>query len=224
MGTLIHKRQPVGQTVKTNTSLARFRMVFFGFLALLVVLSPSLLYGQLDRANLNGTVTDTSGAIVPNAHVEVVSPSTGFKREAETGEAGVYSITGLPVGTYDLTIFHQGFRTFQQKGITLLVGQTRTLDAQLQVGAALERVEVQAAAQPLETGNAELGGVVESRQVSDIPINGRDWAVLMALAPGGVNLGGGGQRDMRFVGRGSTTATTPSMAWMRPASRSRARR
>jgi hypothetical protein len=185
--------------LKVKTSLERFRMVFF--FVTLAALSASLAYGQLDRANLNGTVTDTSGATVPSAHVALVSPGTGLKREATTGEAGVYSITALPVGAYDLTITHEGFRTFEQKGIRLLVGQTRTIDAQLQVGAAVQTVEVQASAQTLESGNAELGGVVQSRQVTDIPINGRDWAVLMALAPGGVNLGGGGQRDMRFVGR-----------------------
>jgi len=156
---------------------------------------------QLDRANLNGTVTDTSGASIPKAHVEVTSPNTGFKREVETGDLGVYSVTALPVGTYDLRVSHEGFKTFEAKEIVLLVGQTRTVDAQLQVGGAVQTVEVQAAAQALESSNAELGDVVQSRQVNDIPVNGRDWAVLMALASGGVNLGGGGQRDMRFVGR-----------------------
>ncbi len=158
---------------------------------------------QVNVANLNGTITDPSGASVPNAKVELVSPDTGFKRQVETGDAGVYSITGLPVGTYDLTISHEGFETFEVKGIELSVGQTRTVDAQLQVGAAIARVEVQATAQALESNNAQISTVLQSRQVSDIPINGRDWAVLMTLAPGAVNLGGGGQRDMRYVGRGT---------------------
>jgi hypothetical protein len=168
---------------------------------LVAICFSTLVMAQLDRANLNGTVTDTSGASVPNAKVDVVSPTTGFKRQVETGDAGVYSITGLLIGTYDLTISHEGFKTFEQKGIALSVGQTRTVNAQLEVGAALQRVEVQATVQALENANAELGSVVQSRQVNDIPVNGRDWAVLMALAPGGINLGGGGQRDMRFVGR-----------------------
>ena len=80
--------------------------------------------------------------------------------------------------------------------------QTRTIDAQLQVGTAIARVEVQGTAQALDNSNAEIAGVLQSRQVNDIPINGRDWATLMTLAPGAVNLGGGGQRDIRFVGRG----------------------
>ncbi len=157
---------------------------------------------QIARATLTGTVTDPSGASVPKARVDLLSPSTGFERQVETEDAGVYSITNLPIGTYDLTISHGGFKTFEVKGIELFVRQTRTVDAQLQVGTAMARVEVQGAAQALENGNAELGTVLQSRQVNDIPLNGRDWATLMTLAPGAINLGGGGQRDLRFVGRG----------------------
>ncbi|MGI9074913.1 MAG: TonB-dependent receptor domain-containing protein [Bryobacteraceae bacterium] len=140
-------------------------------------------------------------ASVPKAQVEVASPSTGFERRVETGDAGVYSITDLPIGTYNITISHEGFKTFEERGIQLFVRQTRTVDAQLQVGTAVARVEVQGAAQALDNSNAEIAGVLQSRQVNDIPINGRDWATLMTLAPGAVNLGGGGQRDIRFVGR-----------------------
>src|SRR5260370_19563401 len=157
---------------------------------------------QIERATLTGTVTDASGASVPNARVEVVSPNTGFERHVETGDAGVYRITDLPIGTYDVTISHEGFKTFDEKGVELFVRQTRTVDAQLQVGTAVARVEVQGAAQALDNTNAEIAGVLQSQQVNDIPINGRDWATLMTLAPGAINLGAGGQRDLRFVGRG----------------------
>jgi hypothetical protein len=157
---------------------------------------------QIERATLSGTVTDASGASVPKAQVEISSPSNGFERRVDTGDAGVYSITDLPIGTYNVTISHEGFKTFEERGIELFVRQTRTVDAQLQVGTAVARVEVQGAAQALDNTNAEIAGVLQSRQVNDIPINGRDWATLMTLAPGAVNLGGGGQRDIRFVGRG----------------------
>src|SRR5712692_7151233 len=145
------------------------------FFAVAVLVGWGVLPGvaQFDRANLNGTVTDASGASVPDARVEVVSPDTGFKRQVETGDGGVYSITGLPVGTYDLTISNEGFKTFEEKGIALLVGQTRTVNAQLEVGTAIQRVEVQSPAQALESANAELGGVVQSQQVQNIPLTGR---------------------------------------------------
>src|ERR1035441_6379451 len=120
------------------------------FVALLA-LSSGLVFGQVDRADLNGTVTDPSGSLVPNARVEIVSPATGLTRVAETGPAGVYSIPGLPIGAYSLKITHEGFSPFEVKGIQLFVGQTRTIDARLQVGAVATQIEVQADAAALET-------------------------------------------------------------------------
>src|SRR5205809_2295857 len=114
--------------------------------ACLVLSIPVVAYGQVDRANLNGTVTDSARAVVPDARVEVVSRDTGFKRVVQTGPGGVYSIVGLPIGTYDLTVSRSGFRSFELKNIGLLVGQTRTVDAELQVGAVSEQVQVEATA------------------------------------------------------------------------------
>ena len=157
---------------------------------------------QINRASLNGTVTDPSQARVPNSQVEVVAVDTGFKRQTTTGSGGVFSLNSLPPGTYDLTVSANGFKTFQENGIELSVGQTRTVNVQLQVGAPNTTVEVRASAQALDANNAEISTVIRARQVEDIPLNGRDWATLMTLAPGAVNLGAGGQRDLRFVGRG----------------------
>lgn len=157
---------------------------------------------QINRANLNGTVTDASGAVVQSARVNVVSPDTGFERQTTTGDSGVYSLSSLPTGMYDLTISAQGLKTYAEKGINLSVGETRTVNARLVVGAASTRVEVTGTAQALESNNAEISTVIRTGQVEDIPINGRDWAILMTLSPGAVNLGAGGQRDLRFVGRG----------------------
>jgi hypothetical protein len=158
---------------------------------------------QINRANLNGTVTDPSGATVPHAKVEVLETDTGFIRQTTTGDSGVYSLSSLPVGKYNLTISREGFKTYVETGIELFVGQTRTVNAQLQVGAATAKVEVRGQVQAVDSSNAEIAGVVQSRQVEDIPLNGRNWSTLAMLAPGVVNLGGGGQRDLRFVGRGT---------------------
>jgi hypothetical protein len=180
----------------------------YSFNCILLALALCLLWtvngmAQVNEANLNGTVTDTSGARVPDAKVELVEFDTGFTRETLTGASGVYSISSVPVGKYSLVISHLGFKTYVGVGIQLLVGQTHTIDAQLQVGAATARVEVQAQAQAVDSSNAEIAGVVQSRQIQDIPLNGRNWSTLAMLAPGVVNLGGGGQRDLRVVGRGT---------------------
>jgi hypothetical protein len=176
--------------------------IHFAPATVLVLFSGVVVYGQVDRANLNGTVADSTRAVVPGARVEVVSRETGLTRSVETGPGGVYSIAGLPIGTYDLTISRDGFRNFEMKGIQLLVGQTRTVDAELQLRTFSEELQVTATTAPLETTNSRVGAVLEHQQLENIPINGRNWATLEALAPGAINAGSGGQRDIRFVGRG----------------------
>jgi hypothetical protein len=179
------------------------RIIWVVLLALLgATLFVGVAFSQIDRANLNGTVTDPSGASIPNAKVEVVAPDTGFKRQTTTGNSGVYSLSSLPTGTYDLTVSGEGFKTFVMEGIQLSVGQTRTVNVQLVVGAPTTKVEVRGTVPALDSNDAELSTVIRTGQVRDIPLNGRDWATLMTLSPGAVNLGAGGQRDLRFVGRG----------------------
>jgi hypothetical protein len=190
--------RPIGNGRQRRVLDALNRTILISLFALLWAADAN---AQIERATLAGTITDPSGASVPKAAVAIVSPNTGFQRRVETGSSGVYSITDLPIGTYNVTVSHEGFRTFEEKGIELSVRQTRTVDVKLQVGTAIARIEVQGATQALENSNAELGTVLQSGQVNDIPINGRDWATLMTLAPGAINLGGGGQRDLRFVGR-----------------------
>ena len=173
------------------------------FLALFgATLFVGVAFSQINNANLNGTATDPSGAIVPNAKVEVVAPDTGFKRQTTTGSSGVYSISSLPTGTYDLTISAPGFTTSATTGIQLSVGQTRTVNVQLVVGAPTTKVEVRSKVAALDSNDAEISTVIRTGQVENIPLNGRDWSLLMTMAPGAVNLGAGGQRDLRFVGRG----------------------
>jgi Carboxypeptidase regulatory-like domain/TonB dependent receptor-like, beta-barrel len=180
-----------------RVSLQAMVFLVFVFLGLTTNLSA-----QINRANLNGTVTDPSGASIPNATVQVVEANTGFKRQTTTGNRGIYSINSLPTGAYTLTISGNGFKTFTMTAIDLSVGQTRTVNVQLQVGAPTTKVEVRSTAVALDSNDAEISTVIRSQQVDDIPINGRDWAILMTLSPGAVNLGAGGQRDLRFVGRG----------------------
>src|SRR5207248_10279102 len=88
------------------------------FVFTLLALAPSV-YGQVDRANINGTVTDASGGLVPDTDVVLSSAETGFRRQVETGSTGAYSITSVPVGTYYLTFSRKGFQTSTVKDIQL---------------------------------------------------------------------------------------------------------
>jgi len=164
-----------------------------------VLLLTSLLCAQ-DRASLTGTVTDGTGSVIAAAAVALQSTDTGLQRATLTNAAGIYEIPSLPVGTYTLTIKKPGFKSFETRQIDLLFGQTRTIDARLEVGDVASAVQVVATAEAVNRTNAEVGGVVEAPQIREIPIDGRNWATLMTLAPGAVNTGDGAQRAINFNG------------------------
>jgi hypothetical protein len=157
---------------------------------------------QVDRATLNGTITDASGAVVRDAKVELVSLTTGLNRETVTGSKGSYELPALPIGTYKITISKDGFKPEVLENVEFQVGQVRTIDASLKVGGGTETVEVPGILEELNRSNAEVGVVIESQQIKDIPLDGRNWAGLMALAPGAINAGNSdATHDVRFSGK-----------------------
>lgn len=156
------------------------------------------LAAQVDRANLNGTVTDASGSVVPLASVKAVSVDTGLQRDAQTGPSGTYEIPSLPVGTYSVTFQKDGFKPLTVKSIVLITGQSRTVDGRLEVGETKDAVQVTASTEGINRTEPEVGGLVESAEINAIPLSGRNWATLMLLAPGAVNYGDGSQRSIRF--------------------------
>jgi hypothetical protein len=164
-----------------------------------LVVSALLCLGQ-DRAAINGTVTDPTGATVPAATVELTSSATGLHRSTVTPANGIYEFPSLPVGRYRISIGKAGFNPYVVSDVDLLYGQVRTVDVKLAVGAASDSVKVEASNEALNRDNAEVDGVIESPQIRDIPLNGRNWATLMTLAPGAVNTGDGSQRSIRFDG------------------------
>jgi hypothetical protein len=153
-----------------------------------------------DRAAINGTVTDPTGATVPAASVELTSPATGLRRSTVTPANGIYEFPSLPVGRYRISISKVGFNPYVVSDVDLLYGQVRTVDVKLAVGATSDSVKVEASNEALNRDNAEVDGVIESPQIRDIPLNGRNWATLMTLAPGAINTGDGSQRSIRFDG------------------------
>ncbi len=169
---------------------------------LLICVVASPLAAQVDRARLNGTVTDPAGAQVAGVKVEAISADTGKQREVLTNDAGVYVIPSLPVGRYTISFAREGFQTLRYEGVELKVGQTATLDAKLELGSVATHIEVKSTAPLLDRSSADLGGVVGGAAIGDLPVNGRNWANLLTLAPGALDDGGGNQRTIRFAGRG----------------------
>jgi hypothetical protein len=142
-------------------------------------------------AGLSGAITDSSGGVVPGAKVTIGSAGTGFQRETVTGEAGLYEFPVLPPGTYAVTVQKQGFKQMTREGVRLEVNQQARIDFALQLGAVSETVEVQAAAPLLESNTSSVGQVIETKNVSDLPLNGRNFAQLAILSPGAVGVGYG---------------------------------
>ena len=158
-------------------------------------------YAQIDRAVLEGTVTDASGAVVVAANVKILFPDTNIAQEQRTNSNGYYRFPGLAVGRYTVTVTGTGFRTKVIEDVILQVGQTRTLDAKLAVGVPAEKVEVEDSAGPADRSSAEAATVIRTDQIANLPNNGRDWASFTLLAPFAQDDGGGDQRTIRFAGR-----------------------
>ena len=156
---------------------------------------------QIDRAELEGTVTDQSGAAVAGAGIKIQAVDTGITQEQKTNSKGYYRFPGLAVGRYIVAVTSTGFKSQVIEDVILQIGQTRTLDATLAVGAPTEKVDVNATLTPSNRTTAEASTVITSEQIEDLPNNGRDWASFTLLAPFAQDDGGGDQRTIRFAGR-----------------------
>jgi hypothetical protein len=155
----------------------------------------------VDRAVVEGTVTDQSGGVIVGAEIKVRAVDTGLTEEQKTNSKGYYRFPGLAVGQYTVRATAGGFKTNVIDDVILRIGQTRTLDFQLGVGAVNERIEVTASNAPADRSSAEAGTVIDTTQVGHLPNNGRDWASFTLLAPFAQDDGGGDQRTIRFAGR-----------------------
>jgi hypothetical protein len=171
-----------------------------GFSAMLFLAGVS--YAQVDRSGLSGTVTDSSGRLLAQAHITTVQDSTHLRREVVSNSNGSYDIPELPVGVYTITFDHPGFKTLTFVDVEQVIGRTRTLNASMQVAGGEERVQVSASSEQIDNNTDALGGLIEKARAEKLPLNGRNWATLTALVPGAVDTGGSNQRLIRFAGRG----------------------
>ena len=159
------------------------------FLSVMVALALTFipvarLFGQVTGATLSGTITDTSGAIVPGAQVVIENRSTDVTRKSVTDKDGLYIAPNLLPGSYEVTVTATGFATAARTGITLNVGGNVVIDIQMKVGQLAEHVEVDETAPILQLGSSELSAVVDATTVRELPLNGRSWTDLATLQPG----------------------------------------
>jgi hypothetical protein len=172
------------------------------FCIILLLFAQKYCLAQVDRASLNGTIRDSAGKVIPGARIVAIQTATGLQRETVSSPSGSYDIPELPIGTYRVICSASGFQKLIVDDLEQTVGHTRTLDITLQVGSVTQQVNVSGRDLQLDETTDTLGARTEPDQVRDLPLNGRNWSTLTALAPGAVDTGGSNQRSIRFAGRG----------------------
>jgi outer membrane receptor protein involved in Fe transport len=156
---------------------------------------------EVGTTSLNGVVKDPSGAAVANAQVTARSSATGFVRQTVSTGTGLYNLTGLPVGTYEVIVETAGFKTTRVPNINLSVGAAATLNINLQIGTSTTEVNVVSDAPLVETSRTVTSTAISTQQVENLPVNGRNFLDFTLLTPGVVrdptrsgDLSFGGQR------------------------------
>ena len=145
---------------------------------LLTFSGASFLYGQA-TGSISGTVTDVTGSAVPGAKVTVTAPATGLSRSITTNDGGEYILPLLGVADYTVQVEFQGFQTAKAENIRLQVDEHREVDFKLVPATVQESVEVAATAVAVETTNPSLGQVINSQEVAELPLNGRNFEQLL---------------------------------------------
>ena len=166
--------------------------------AFILIVGAGICWGQADRASVTGTISDQSHAAMSAAHVAVVYPATGLRRETKSSSSGAYEIAGLPIGECYLEVSAPGFGTVQTKPFVLEVGETRSLDVGLEVASVSSSVNVLAVADALTVSTVAVDSMTSSQRLNDLPVNGRNWMSFMALAPGAVDGANGSNTAVRF--------------------------
>ena len=154
------------------------------FVLALCLLSAGRAHAQVSGATVSGTVTDPSGAAVPNAQITVTDVGKQTSRTVTTDSDGFYSVPNLVPGAYDAKVTAAGFSTIVQSGVQLTVGAKQVLNFSMAVGQVTQTVEVTGEAPTVELQSSALGDVVNSTTVVELPLNGRDWTQLATLEPG----------------------------------------
>ncbi len=146
-------------------------------------------WGQTTFGSITGSIMDSSAAAIPQAQVTLTNLGTKEKRRQPTGNDGLYQFVNLNPGQYRIDVEKQGFKHFDREPVVVEVQQTVRIDVTMELGAVTQSVEVTAQTPLLQSSTSELGQVIATRQVNELPLNGRNPMSLVALAPSVVPQG-----------------------------------
>jgi len=165
-----------------NRKMVKFAL-FTWIVVLCFVVSPPL-RAQVAGGTLSGTITDASGAVVPNAEVVIKNSATGITKTITTNAEGFYTAPNLLPGNYEVGVSATGFNTEIKKGIVINVGSQPVFNLVLEIGVVVNRVEVNTDAPTVQLTSSEISATVNATTVRELPLNGRSWTDLAALQPG----------------------------------------
>ena len=170
---------------------------------------------QTTSGLITGTVTDSSGAVIPDAQVELTNQATALRRQAVTDNSGYYSVPELQPGVYDVSVSKQGFATEKLANVHLEVNQSEALNFKMSVSASTQTISVNADVSQINTTSATQAEVVGNTAIVELPLNGRQFNQLTLLTPGAVPLIQGGQQGAFTVKLGAGSVS-PSVDGQRP--------
>ena len=153
----------------------------------MLLVCPVISRAQQLTATLTGTVTDSSGAVVPHANITITQTTTNAARMVQSDDTGNFSVTSLPAGTYTASVSSSGFETFVAKNVVLNVGEKRGLNIQLKAGSTNTTVTVEAAAVTVDTESSAQAGTISGVQIRELELAGRNFQQLVTLQPGVVS-------------------------------------
>jgi hypothetical protein len=180
---------------RTRTLIAALSFVLFAIAS----------QAQVVGGTISGVVTDPSGAVIPNAHVLIHNDDTGTQRALTTNGSGSYSAPSIPVGSYSVSVDVSGFAPYKRTGVQLTVGQSLDLTLKLAISGS-DTVNVEDTPSAVNLSTESTSGLVDSRQVKELPLNGRSYDQLITLNPGTVNY-----TNQRSGGVGTSNSSVGSM-------------
>ena len=179
----------------------RLRFTLMAFALSLMSLAAPSLFAQTDTGNIAGTVADATGAVIPGANILATNAENGLKLSAVSDATGGFTILAVPRGDYTVTASAKGFQD-QSATVTIIVTQTQTVVFQMSAAGTTTTVQVTGSAPLVDTSDATVGATIEGKQVTDLPLNGRNFTQLALLTPGvtrgayGDAASGGGSSNM----------------------------
>ena len=191
-------------SLRPSISNTTYSALFAAVLAALSFLFTGSGLAQTDQGAITGIVKDSSGAVIPNAQVTVTNVDTGLALEAKSNRSGVFVFSPLKIGNYTLSASSQGFETVTRENLHLDIQQRLNVNMTLPLGAVSQTVKISSAAPLLQTEDAAVGQVIDTKTINDTPLNGRNWVYIAQLtagvAPPFGNTRGSGTGD--FVANG----------------------